>query len=95
MADCDDWYMDNGHFWDDNHFHLLFDESTPPHVDPILESIKESSLHIILHFFYSLVVVDEFLVCSTYFDPHDQCRYLEHDFHVWFQSFDIFNVELT
>jgi hypothetical protein len=28
-ADCDDWYMDSCHFWDDNHFHSLFDDSTP------------------------------------------------------------------
>ena len=21
-ADCDDWYMDSCHFWDDNHFHI-------------------------------------------------------------------------
>jgi hypothetical protein len=37
-ADCDDWYMDSCHFWDDNHFHLLFDDSTPPHVEHNLES---------------------------------------------------------
>jgi hypothetical protein len=30
--DCDDWYMDSCHFWDDNHFHILFDDSTPPSV---------------------------------------------------------------
>jgi hypothetical protein len=28
--DFDDWYMDSCHFWDDNHFHILFDDSTPP-----------------------------------------------------------------
>jgi hypothetical protein len=33
-ADCDDWYMDSCHFWD-NHFHLLFDDSTPPSVEHI------------------------------------------------------------
>jgi hypothetical protein len=79
-ADCDDWYMDSCHFWDDNHFHLLFDDSTPPHVENILESKQEPSLHILLQFYYSPVVVDEFLVSSTYFDPHDQCRSLEHHF---------------
>jgi hypothetical protein len=21
--DCDDWYMDSCHFWDDNHFHII------------------------------------------------------------------------
>jgi hypothetical protein len=34
-ADCDDWYMDSCHFWDDNHFHILFDDSTPPFVENI------------------------------------------------------------
>jgi hypothetical protein len=77
---CDDWYMDSCHFWDDDHFHILFDDSTIPHVEPILESTQESSLHILLQFYYSSVVVDEFLVGSTYFDPHDQCRSLEHHF---------------
>jgi hypothetical protein len=61
-ADCDDWYMDSCHLWDDNHFHILFDDSTPPHVEPILESKQEPSLHILLQFYYSPVVVDEFLV---------------------------------
>jgi hypothetical protein len=45
-ADCDDWYR--CHFWDDNHFHLLFDDSTPPHVEAILKSTK--SLPYILFF---------------------------------------------
>ena len=34
-ADCDDWYMDSCHLWDDSHFHILFDESTPPFVEKI------------------------------------------------------------
>ena len=34
-ADCDDWYIDSFHFWDDNHFHILFDDSTPPFVENI------------------------------------------------------------
>jgi hypothetical protein len=79
-ADCDDWYMDSCHLWDDNHFHLLFDDSTPPHVECIFESTQEPSLHIILQFYYSLVVVDEVLVGSTYFDPHDQYRSSKHHF---------------
>jgi hypothetical protein len=32
-ADCDAWYMDSSHFWDDDHFHILFDGSTPPFVE--------------------------------------------------------------
>jgi hypothetical protein len=34
-ANCDDWYMDSCHLWDDNHFHILFDDSTPPFVENI------------------------------------------------------------
>jgi hypothetical protein len=33
-ADCDYWYMDSFHLWDDNHFHILFD-STPPSLENI------------------------------------------------------------
>jgi hypothetical protein len=60
-AECDNWYMDSCHLWDDNHFHILFDDSTPPHVKFILESKHDPYLHILLHFYYSLVVVDDFL----------------------------------
>jgi hypothetical protein len=34
-VDCDDCYMDSFHFWDENHFHILFDDSTPPSVENI------------------------------------------------------------
>ena len=34
-ADCDDWYIDSCHFWDDNHFHILFDDSNPPSIERI------------------------------------------------------------
>ena len=34
-ADCDDWYMDSCRFLDDNHFHILFDDSTPLSVEKI------------------------------------------------------------
>ena len=34
-VNCDDWYMDSYHFWDDNHFHILFDDSTPPSIENI------------------------------------------------------------
>jgi hypothetical protein len=32
-ADCDDWDMDSCHLLDDNYFHILFDDSSPPHVE--------------------------------------------------------------
>jgi hypothetical protein len=34
-ADCNDWYMDNFHLWDGNHFHILFDDSNAPFVENI------------------------------------------------------------
>jgi hypothetical protein len=34
-ANCDDWYMDSCHLWDDNHFHILFNDATPPFVENI------------------------------------------------------------
>jgi hypothetical protein len=27
--------MDNCHFWDDNHFHILYDDFNPPFVENI------------------------------------------------------------
>jgi hypothetical protein len=41
-ADCDDWYMDSCHFLDDNHFHILFDDSNPPSVESINVKNQES-----------------------------------------------------
>jgi hypothetical protein len=50
-AECDDWYMDSCHFWDDNHFHLLFDDSTPPYVEHINGEIDKSLLCIFFWYF--------------------------------------------
>ena len=67
---CYYWYMYSCYLWDQNHFHLLFDDSTPPSVEHILERRQEISMHTLLHFYY-LVGVDEFLASSTSFDPLD------------------------
>ena len=32
-VDCDDWYMDSCQLWDENHFHILFDDSNPPSLE--------------------------------------------------------------
>jgi hypothetical protein len=93
-AECDAWYMDSCHFWDENHFHILFDDSTPPSVEHILESRQEPSMHTLLQFSYSPVLMDDFLAGSTYLDPHDQCRSWEHHFQLAIE-FHIFNVEFT
>ena len=81
--DCDDWYMDSYHFQDDNHFHLLFDDSPSPHIEYIMERSPTSSMHTI--FQYSSVLVcysHDFadMEGSTYLDPHDQCRSVEYHF---------------
>ena len=80
---CEDWYMDNCNLWDDNYFHLLLDDSTPPYVEHIMESSPEPSMNTM--FQYSPVLLfysDNFLDMegSTYLDPHDQCSSLEHHF---------------
>jgi hypothetical protein len=53
--DCDDWYMDSCHFWDDNHFHILFDDSTPPSVENI--NVPHQELVTSVQFAYSTVVL--------------------------------------
>jgi hypothetical protein len=50
------------------------------HVEAILKSTTNPSLHIIILFYYSSVVVDEWSFSSIYFSPHDQCIFLEHHF---------------
>jgi hypothetical protein len=56
-ADCDDWYMDNCHLWDDNHFHILFDDSTPPSVENINVTNQELVMITSVHPSYSTMVL--------------------------------------
>jgi hypothetical protein len=39
--DCNDQYMDSCHLWEDNCFHLLFNDYTPPCVENIIEGNQE------------------------------------------------------
>ena len=69
--------MDSCHFWDDNHFHILFDESTPPSVENINVTHKE--LVMITSVQFALFLPDSSLTLShymdgySYLDPHDRC----------------------
>jgi hypothetical protein len=86
------------HFWDDNHFHILFDDYTPPSVEYINVTNQELSMTPIIHPIYS--TMSWFLPYSTsslfyyvdgssYLDTHYRCQPLEHHFQlvIGFQYF--------
>jgi hypothetical protein len=79
-ANCNDWYMDSFHFWDDNLFHILFDDSTPPSIENInvphqelviITNVQPAYFTMVLFFPDSTLILSHYVDAYSYLDPHD------------------------
>jgi hypothetical protein len=99
--ECDDWYMDSCHFWDDNHFHILYDDSTPPYVENInvtnLEPVMTTSVHLHILQWYCSFQIQLRPFPTMWMDLHIWIHMTNVDLWIiiFLLSSDIFNVEFT
>jgi hypothetical protein len=72
--------MDSCHFWDDNHFHILFDDSTPLFVEKInvphqelVTNIQPAYFTMVLFLPDSSLILSHYVDEYSYLDSHDRC----------------------